>query len=121
MTRLDWTSVALLGGLGAVLRHLIAGWTGRRFETRFPLGTFVINISGAFALGVLTGAQVGAGAIFVAGGGLIGSFTTFSTWMFETQRLAEDGEVALAGWNIAASVAAGTMAAIAGWGLGALL
>lgn len=120
MTLLDWIGLALLGGVGAVLRYVVDGWVEDRYGGEFPLGTFIVNMCGTFALGVLTGAHVADAALFIVGTGLIGAFTTFSTWMFETQRLLEDGEVAVAGWNVAASIAAGLAAGGAGWALGAL-
>lgn len=120
MTAVDWIGLAFLGGVGAVLRYLIDGWVEHQYRGEFPLGTFAVNICGTFALGLLTGAHVASAALFIVGTGLIGAFTTFSTWMFETQRLLEDGEVAVAGWNIAASVVAGLAAGGAGWALGAL-
>jgi CrcB protein len=116
-----WVALALLGGLGAVLRYGIDGAIGGRAKGEFPLGTFAVNVGGTFALGVLTGADVAGTALFVAGTGLLGSLTTFSTWMFETERLAEDGETAVAAWNLAASLAAGLAAGAAGWALGAVL
>ncbi|MDX6426898.1 MAG: fluoride exporter [Gaiellaceae bacterium] len=121
MTVLDWVGLALLGGVGAVLRYLVDGWVERRYPGEFPLGTFAVNMCGTFALGVLTGAHVADAALFIVGTGLIGAFTTFSTWMFETQRLLEDGEAAVAGWNVATSIAAGLAAGGAGWALGALV
>jgi PII-like signaling protein len=78
-----------------------------RREGEFPLGTFVINSVGSFALGLLTGASVTGASLFIAGSGLLGSFTTFSTWMFETERLAEDGEGAVALANLGLSVLTG--------------
>jgi fluoride exporter len=116
-----WIALALVGGAGAVVRFQIDGAisAGRRAE--FPLGTLVVNLSGAFALGVLTGAGVAGTWLFVLGTGFLGSFTTFSTWMFETERLAEDGEDAVALANVGVGVAAGLLAAGAGWAAGALL
>ncbi len=121
MSPADWTGLALLGGIGAVLRYAMDGWIGGRFTTVFPLGTFSINVVGSFALGVLTGAHVAGDVGFLVGTGLIGSFTTFSTWIFETHRLGEQGEVAVAWWNVAGTVAAGLAAAGAGWALAALV
>jgi fluoride exporter len=121
MSAVDWAALALVGGVGAVARLRLDAAVAARAKSDFPLGTFVVNIVGSFALGILIGTHAASAALFIVGTGFLASFTTFSTWMFETQRLAEDGEVALAGWNIAASVAAGTVAAIAGWALGALL
>lgn len=121
MTALDWLGLALLGGVGAVVRFGVDGWFDRRFPTSFPFATLAINVSGSFGLGALTGAHAAAETIFLAGTGFIGSFTTFSTWIFESQRLAEDGEVAAGALNIAVTVAAGLAAGGAGWALGSVL
>jgi CrcB protein len=116
-----WIGVVVLGGAGAVARFRIDGTISARREGEFPLGTFAINIVGAFVLGLLTGASVTGGWLFVVGTGFLGSFTTFSTWIFETDRLAEDGEGAVALANLGVSMAAGLAAAAAGWAIGALL
>jgi fluoride exporter len=116
-----WIGLALLGGVGAVARFGIDRAISAGREGEFPLGTFAINVVGAFVLGVLTGAAVTGTWLFVAGTGFLGSFTTFSTWIFETDRLAEDGEAGVALANLGASVAAGLAAAGAGWAMGALL
>jgi CrcB protein len=120
VSHLDWVALAMLGGTGAVLRYAIDAWLESRNPTSFPAGTFAINVSGSFVLGVLTGSHVTDEVLF-AGTGLIGSFTTFSTWMFETQRLAEAGKRTVAGMNVAATLAAGLAAAGAGWALAAIL
>ena len=121
MSPFDWVALAMVGGTGAVMRYAIDAWLESHNRTSFPAGTFAINVTGSFVLGVLTGARVTDEVLFVAGTGLIGSFTTFSTWMFETQRLAEAGKRAVAGLNVAATLAAGLVAAGAGWALAALL
>jgi CrcB protein len=116
-----WIGLAVVGGVGAVARFRIDGAISRRRESEFPLGTFAINIVGAFVLGILTGASVTGAWLFVLGTGFLGSFTTLSTWLLETERLAEDGEEALAGANLGISIAVGLAAAGAGWAIGALL
>lgn len=116
-----WIGLALLGGVGAVVRFRIDGAISGRRRGEFPLGTFAINIVGAFAVGILTGASVTGAWLFVLGAGFLGSFTTFSTWIFETERLAEDGEEAVAAANLGISIVAGLAAAGAGWTIGALL
>lgn len=121
MTTWHWVALVLAGGVGAVLRFGIDAAVEQRVATEFPVGTFAVNVSGSFALGVVVGTHAAGAVAFVVGTGLIGSFTTFSTWMFESQRLAEDGELAPAGWNLALGVAAGLLAAAAGWALGAAL
>jgi fluoride exporter len=117
----SWLGVALLGALGAGGRFVLDSLIERRAGGAFPFGTFAINVSGSFALGVLGGASVGGATAFVVGTGLLGSYTTFSTWMFESQQLAGDGEYALAAANLLGSAIAGFAAALAGWSLGGAL
>ncbi len=121
MTVAVWVGVAVLGGVGALLRFHLDGAVQRRFEGEFPLGTFVVNVAGAFCLGFLAGHSVAGVGLLLAGTALLGSFTTFSTWMLETERLAEEAEERLALANIAFSLAGGLVAALLGWALGAFL
>jgi CrcB protein len=111
-------AVGAVGGAGAVARFLLDGAVSARVRGKFPYGTFVVNISGALVLGVLVGAAVGQGPYRIAGTGFIGAFTTFSTWVFESHRLGEDGELALGFANLTGSVVAGILAAWAGQELG---
>ena len=113
--------VLLIGGLGAVGRFALDSLVQCRNPTEFPLGTFAVNVSGSFVLGVLTGASLASTALLLVGTALLGSFTTFSTWVFETERLAEDGELGLAALNVAAGILVGLAAAAAGYALGAAL
>ena len=113
--------VALLGGLGAVMRLLLDGAVSARTDGGFPAGTLTVNLSGAFVLGLLTGAAVHGDTSRLIGTGLIGAFTTFSTWMYETQRLGETGAGRAAALNIALSLVAGVLLAWAGSKLGAVL
>jgi CrcB protein len=116
-----WIGAAVVGGLGAVARFALDSRIQRESASELPLGTLAINVSGSFLLGLLTGLSVAGDALLLAGTALLGSFTTFSTWMLETHRLAEDGELAYAAINLAISVAAGLAAAGAGWAIGAAL
>jgi CrcB protein len=113
-----WIGVAVVGGLGAVARFVLDGWIGARFGRELPLGTFAINISGAFLLGLLDGLALSGDAMVIAGTATIGAYTTFSTWMFETHRLAEDGEFAAAALNVGVSIVAGFAAVVLGHLLG---
>jgi CrcB protein len=113
--------VGLAGGVGAISRFLIDGAVAQRVRGTFPLGTFVVNVSGAFVLGALVGATLGADAFRLVGGGLIGAYTTFSTWAFESHRLGEDGELRIGGLNFVISLVVGLVAAWAGRKLGAAL
>jgi len=116
-----WVGVGLLGGAGAVLRFLVDGAVSARFTTGFPVGTFVVNVSGAFALGLLSEALVSEDALRLFGVGLVGAYTTFSTWMLETQRLGEEGQGRAAVANVVVSLAAGLLCAWVGMKLGAQL
>jgi CrcB protein len=113
--------VGLLGGVGALARFLLDGAVSSRVRGAFPWGTFVVNLSGAFILGVLVGATLSGDAYRLVGTGLLGAFTTFSTWMFETHRLAEDGEARVAAVNVAASIVLGVLAVWVGRKAGAAL
>jgi fluoride exporter len=116
MRVLVWAAVALLGGAGALLRFGVDGFVAERVgaSTEFPWGTFAVNISGAFLLGLLAGAALHGDALLLAGTATLGSYTTFSTWMLETHRLGEDGELWLGVLNIVLSLAAGVAAAALG-------
>lgn len=85
-------AVALAGGVGAVLRFVVDGLVGRRRRGWFPLGTVVINVSGSFLLGVLTGLALdhvaSTSLTLVLGTGLVGGYTTFSTASVEAVNLA---------------------------------
>jgi CrcB protein len=111
---LVWTAVALLGGVGALVRFAVDGLVAERVGSEFPWGTFAVNVSGAFLLGLLAGVALHGDALLLAGTAVLGSYTTFSTWMFEAHRLGEEGEPWLALMNIGASVAVGVAAAALG-------
>ena len=111
-----WTAVVLIGGAGSLLRFLVDGTVegGRDF----PFGTMVVNVSGAFILGLVTGLALGHDAALLVGTAAVGSYTTFSTWMLETQRLTEERQYGKAVVNVAASLVAGVAAAALGQLLG---
>ena len=77
--------VALLGGAGAVARVTVGAAVARRLGRGFPWGTLAVNLSGAFALGVLAGLAPGEDVRRLLGAGLLGAYTTFSTWMLESR------------------------------------
>lgn len=116
-----WVWVAVLSGAGAILRFVVDAAISPRLGGRFPYGTLLVNLTGAFALGVLTGLGVSHGVSLLVGAALVGSYSTFSTWMLETLLLAEDGRSAAAAVNVLAQAAAGVALAAAGWALGAAL
>ncbi len=113
-----WLGVGALGGLAAVARFLIDGVASLSSSGRFPLGTLVVNLSGALLLGLLLGIVLRGDAYLLAGTAVLGSYTTFSTWMFETHRLGEDDQQWLVGANIVLSLVLGVGAAALGRTLG---
>jgi fluoride exporter len=121
MTVALWAGVLLLGGVGAVLRFLVDRAVSGRLGRPFPFGTLVVNLSGAMLLGFLGGVALSPHAALLAGTAFVGSYTTFSTWMLETQRLSEERRVWPAAANIVVSVALGLVAAWLGQSIGVRL
>jgi len=101
-----------------VVGLLLAGAVGGRLGPEFPWGTLVINVTGAFVLGLLTGLAdhrgVPGAVLTVVGTGLLGAFTTFSTFAFDTVGLAERGRPGGAAANVGASLVLGLGAAALG-------
>ena len=116
-----WVGVGFLGGVGALARFFVDGFVAARAGRDFPLGTFVVNISGAAALGLLVGLWFTGDRLVLAGTATLGSYTTFSTWMLESQRLVEDGELAVAAGNLLVSLGVGFGAVALGRFIGAHL
>ena len=114
MSILLWVAVMLIGGTGSVLRFLVDGTVGSLARRDFPVGTLVVNISGAIVLGLLTGLALSHDAALLAGTAAVGSYTTFSTWMFETDRLAEERRYGRAAANVIVSLVLGVAAAALG-------
>jgi len=110
-----WVGVMACGGLGAVARLLVDGAIARRLAGRIPYGTLVVNLSGAFVLGLLDGAVLPADLALLVCTGVIGAYTTFSTWMYETHRQVEARQYAGALTNVFLSSGLGLL--VAGLGL----
>ena len=121
MTALVWAGVVLIGGAGSVLRFLVDGAVSSRAGRTFPYGTLVVNLSGALVLGLLTGLALSGDQALLAGTAAVGSYTTFSTWMLETQRLTEERQVRSAGLNVIGSLVLGVAAAAVGQAIGAAI
>jgi CrcB protein len=113
--------VAAASAVGAPARYLVDRAIARRNPSAFPWGTFVINVSGSFVLGLLVGLGAHHGlsktALTVLGGGFCGAYTTFSTFSVETIRLVEEGSLMEASMNAVVSIGTGLLAASAGLGL----
>jgi fluoride exporter len=112
-----WIGIGLLGGLGACARVLLGAAVDARADHYFPWGTLAVNLSGAFALGLLAGAGLGGDAYTLAATGFLGAFTTFSTWVVDARLLGGRAGTA----NLAAALALGLLAVWLGRELGALL
>ncbi len=123
MTWWQWVLVGLAGAVGAPLRYVVDTVVTERIGGRSPLGTLVVNVSGSFGLGLLSGLAIYDGLPntpkLVVGAGLVGAYTTFSTFSFETIALVEEGAVRLAAQNVAVGVVLGAAAATAGLALAA--
>jgi CrcB protein len=118
--------IGLAGLAGALARYAVEGWVSERTRGGFPWGTLVVNATGCLLLGfvftLLTERVLPhptlRSALTV---GFLGAYTTFSTFAFETVRLAEDGALLLAAANVVASVGAGLAAVVVGVWLGRAL
>ncbi len=119
-----WIGVA--GSLGAISRYWLDGVVSRWATGAFPWGTFVVNISGCFVIGLLSAVLAGKflsqpalrTAVLV---GFVGAYTTFSTFAYQSFQLARGGAVALALANLAGSVTAGLVAVWLGTTIGGAL
>lgn len=116
--------VSLAAGVGAVLRYVVDSVVAHRTSGAFPLGTFVVNVSGSFLLGLVVGLSLhhglGERSAAVLGVGLTGGYTTMSTWAWESLALVEEGAARSAVLNVVGSIAVGLAAAAAGLGLAQL-
>jgi fluoride exporter len=120
-----WIAFLVAAAIGAPARYLLDGFVQDRTGGAFPWGTFVVNVSGCLVLGTITGLGMyhglDAATRVVVGTGGMGAYTTFSTFSFETVRLAEDGALNDALRNVVASLIVGLAAASVGLALTALL
>jgi CrcB protein len=118
MNVLLWSAVVVIGGAGAVARFALDSSVVSRMGREFPYGTLVVNLTGALLLGLVAGLTLSSDNTLLAGTAAIGSYTTFSTWMFETQRLDEERQHVPAALNIALSIVLGVAATALGRWIG---
>lgn len=115
---MNWLLVAVGAAIGAPLRYLTDRTVQSRHDTLFPWGTFAVNVTGSLILGLLTGAATAGAASshlqLLLGTGLCGALSTYSTFSYETLRLAEDGARFYAAANVVASVVAALGAVFVG-------
>lgn len=99
--------LSLAGAVGAVFRYVISGRAQQIASSPFPVGTTIVNLTGALVMGLLAGgAHLGSWWVLCAWG-FLGGFTTFSTWMVETLRLVGTAEEARAFLNLGGMLVAG--------------
>jgi fluoride exporter len=116
---IKYLMVGIGGCLGSVLRFWLGSFIGGRFGARFPYGTFVINVTGSFLIGMIltvltTKARWSPNWRYLIPIGFIGGYTTFSTFEYETFRLFQDGQPLAAVLNITLSVVVGFIGVWAG-------
>lgn len=126
MTGLTLLAIFVGGGIGATCRYGLGRFVGTRYGGEFPLGTVVINVSGCFALGLLSSALAAyhrdvALLTALLATGFLGGYTTFSTYALEGVLLFNDGSRRMALFSILGSVAAGMVAAALGAAAGRLV
>lgn len=118
MERLFW--ICLGGAVGTGARYLLSGWVLERFGPAFPSGTLAVNTLGSFLLGALMFVGVEAGMLsptlrLALTTGVMGGFTTYSTFSYETMRYLQDGAWALALLNVLVTVVGCLAACFLGW------
>jgi fluoride exporter len=114
VSALAWAAVVLIGGAGSVARFLADGLVSSAAGRDFPFGTLAVNLSGSVILGLLAGLALSGTEALLAGTAAVGSYTTFSTWALETQRLAEERQHRKAVLNVVVSLVLGVAAAALG-------
>lgn len=121
MSAAGWVAVGLLGGAAATARFLIDSAFAARVDHPFPFGILAVNLAGTLVLGLVAGAALSGEALVIVAGGAIGSFTTFSTWMLDSHRLADAGHSHLVWLNLGLSLIVGFAAIVLGHWLGTAL
>lgn len=120
-----WVAFLAAAVIAAPARYVVDSFVQGRVDGIFPWGTFVVNVTGCLALGIVAGVAarhgLSAPARTVIGTGGIGTYTTFSTFSFETVRLVEEGAGATALWNVAANLGLGLVATAVGLAVAAAL
>ncbi len=122
---LKYVAIGIGGFLGAIARYALGTYIGGRYGVRFPLGTFVINVSGCFLIGLIMPLLARATASvywqYLIPIGFIGAYTTFSTFEYETLRAVQDGQMMTGLLNVGLSLFLGFIAVWAGAAIGRVL
>lgn len=118
---MSWILVGIGGIFGALARVRLGEKLSRKSGAVFPIGTFVINITGAFLLGVISGLGAGSNAYLLFGTGFLGAYTTFSTFMYESLHLFQENKRMNALAYILVSLLLGLSGYFAGFEIGRFL
>lgn len=117
MQKVLW--IGLGGGLGTILRYVVSSMDHRLFQGILPVGTLMVNITGSLAIGFLWGfcerVDIAAGVRLFIFIGLLGGYTTFSSFALENLNLLRDGEMRIAAVNIIATNFLGLIAVFLGF------
>jgi len=108
----EWVALSALGGLGALARFGLESLVASRLGGVLPVGTALVNLTGAGLLGLLIGLAAHGRTLTLLGAGVLGSYTTFSGWLVQSHALAERGARRTATLNVVGSLLAG-LAAVA--------
>lgn len=118
---MTWVLIAIGGALGSLARHGLNQWIHSRWLTPFPLGIFLVNVLGSSAIGVIAGVAVSgrwnvsfeARTFLIVG--VLGGFTTFSSFSLDTLTLIRGGQLGYALWNVVGQVVLSLLAVAAGY------
>jgi CrcB protein len=116
---MKYLMVGIGGAFGSVLRFWVGSYIGGRLGSRFPYGTFVVNISGSFLIGLVLAvlaekSELNTYWLYLLPIGFIGGYTTFSAFEYETFRLFQEGQMLSAVLNVTLSVVVGFVGVWAG-------
>ena len=89
---MEYFVVGVGGVLGSITRYTLGKWISERFHTVIPIGTLLINITGALLLGIVTSIYTGGNLYLLLAEGYLGAYTTFSTFMYEGFNLFQENE-----------------------------
>lgn len=115
---MDFILLGIGGALGSVTRFKIGKIIAEKVDTTFPVGTFIINITGAILLGIVSGTNINKNIYLLLGDGFLGAYTTFSTFMYEGFNLFEENEKINAFIYILSTLFLGIIGYIIGYKIG---
>jgi len=118
---LNFILVGVGGALGGLCRFKLGRLISQRSKTTYPIGTFLINITGAILLGMLMSINIGSKTYLILGEGFLGAYTTFSTFMFEGFNLFQENEKLNAFIYILGSLFIGIIGYVLGYEIAKLL